>query len=203
MKKIIILLLLVTNAFLFSNSMEEAISQANEFANAGKLEEAAAVLEEANKENPNNPDILVELGNVYSKQAGSTSNFLKAGKLSGKAFSMMDRALVIDPAHINAHLYRGILGANVPAFLGKLQQAEGDLLAEPDRPGDDRADEHGQHRPADRAPEGPSGEGQHAQLAPSVGGVLADALSAGPVAHPLEEGRRVGQQIVQQREPQQ
>jgi tetratricopeptide (TPR) repeat protein len=127
MKKIIIFLLLVASVGLFSDTIEEVISQAKELATAGELEEAAETLEKAKLENPNNPDILVELGNVYSKQAGSTSNFLKAGKLSGQAFSMMDKALVIDPAHINAHLYRGILSVNVPKFMGKLKQGIKDL----------------------------------------------------------------------------
>ncbi|MFC1898086.1 DUF2271 domain-containing protein [Candidatus Cloacimonadota bacterium] len=128
MKKIIFVLLMITSVCLFGESIEESITRSNELANAGELEEAVEILETANIDNPNNPDILTELGNLYSKQAGSTSNFLKAGKLSGQAFSMMDKAIKIDPAHINAHLYRGILGANVPAFMGKLQQAEADLL---------------------------------------------------------------------------
>jgi tetratricopeptide (TPR) repeat protein len=128
MKKIIIFLLLAACVGLFSDSINEVISQAKELANSGELDEAAETLEKTNLENPNNPDILVELGNVYSKQAGSTSNFLKAGKLSGQAFSTLDKALEIDPAHINGHLYRGILGASVPAFMGKLQQAEADFM---------------------------------------------------------------------------
>lgn len=128
MKKITVVLLFVSYLCLFGDSIEKIISQAEELANADKLAEAVNLMKKTNTENPNNPDILVELGNLYSKQAGSTTNFLDAGKLSGQAFSMMDKALEINPAHINGHLYRGILGANVPTFMGKLQQAEVDLL---------------------------------------------------------------------------
>ncbi len=116
----------LVNTLIYAETVNEAITKAKSEIQKGQLESATKIMAKAVKDNPNSSDAEAEYGICLSQLAGK-SNFLKAGMLSQKAFSHLNKALNLNPNNVNARLYRGILGVNVPKFMGKLSQAISDL----------------------------------------------------------------------------
>lgn len=125
MKKVLIIFCSLC-ALLYAQSVEEVIKQADECMSQGEYTAAAELLEKSIEANPNSADLLAQYGICLSKQAGSAS-MMKAGMLSEQAFKQFDAALKIEPRHMKATLYRGILSIQVPSFMGKLHQGIKDL----------------------------------------------------------------------------
>ena len=125
MKKLFLLIIGLCS-LLFAETVEEYMSKSQVAAQSGKLKQAAEIMKSAITEHPQSADAYAQYGLYLSQLAGQAS-FLKAGMLSDKSFKQHDKALEIEPGHMYATLYRGILGVNVPKFMGKLKQAINDL----------------------------------------------------------------------------
>ncbi|MCF7918431.1 MAG: DUF2271 domain-containing protein [Candidatus Cloacimonetes bacterium] len=125
MKKIIILVLCIWAALLVAGIAED-MSSAEAEAAKGNLKEATLLMEKVVAANPGSADALAQYGLYLSQQAGQ-AGMMEAGELTGKAFEQYERALAMEPEHINARLYRGILSVNIPKFFGKLEQGLADL----------------------------------------------------------------------------
>jgi tetratricopeptide (TPR) repeat protein len=125
MKKVLIIVCSLC-ALVYAQSVQEIITQADECMSQGEYTAAAELLQQSIEANPNSADLLALYGICLSKQAGSSS-MMKAGMLSEKAFKQFDAALKIEPQHMKATLYRGILSIQVPSFMGKLHQGIKDL----------------------------------------------------------------------------
>ena len=107
----------------------QLISDAQALANGGKLADAIAILQQAAKDNPQSSDVYAYLGMYTGRSAGQVAakDFMGAGRLSAEAFAYLDKAVALGPENPTAYLYRGIMGVNVPPFLGKLPGAIADL----------------------------------------------------------------------------
>jgi tetratricopeptide (TPR) repeat protein len=133
MKRAIWLLLItvaVASTPAAAKSLEEYRAEATDHQAAGDLAGAVAVMEEAVSEYPDQPDAYAYLGlykSMQSGQAADKGDFMAAGSLSQESVAMLNKALELDPAHTEAHLYRGILGVNLPEFMGALDQGIDDL----------------------------------------------------------------------------
>ncbi len=129
MKKILIVLFMVMIISLFgeTRTVQEYIEEASQLEKKGQLKEAAEIMERANEIYPEQSEIYAEWGILVGKQAGNAKDFLKAGEFSFQSFQLLDKAITLEPANINARLYRGIMGANVPDFMRKLDQSVQDF----------------------------------------------------------------------------
>ena len=125
MKKLFFIIIGLSS-LLFAKTLEEYISKSEVAAQSGNLKQATEIIKTAIAEYPQSADAHAQYGLYLSQLAGQAS-FLKAGMLSDKSFKQCDKALEIEPEHLYATLYRGILGVNVPTFMGKLKQAIKDL----------------------------------------------------------------------------
>ena len=131
MKKLLFLIIGLSS-LLFAETVEEYISNSQVAVQSGDLKQAVEIMKSAITEHPQSADAYAQYG-LYLSQLAGQSGFLKAGMLSDKSFKQFDKALEIEPEHMYATLYRGILGVNVPKFMGKLKQAMNDLKFIQDR----------------------------------------------------------------------
>ena len=124
---IITLIVFSINQISFSQTMEEYIQKAESYNQSGNLEEATKVMEEAIQKYPDNSTAYSYLGLYQGMQAGQTQNYMEAGRLTGTAYEMLDKAVSLDPNNPITRFHRGLMGVKVPAFFNKLDQGIQDL----------------------------------------------------------------------------
>ena len=127
LKCFIILSIIFFNVNSQAKPLKEYIEKAKTNQNSGKIEEAVNIMGKALEEYPVCSGSYAYLGFYTAIQAGETKNFIKAGQLIGKSFELLDTAVSLDSFNIIARLHRGIIGIEVPSFLGKLDNAINDL----------------------------------------------------------------------------
>ncbi len=108
-------------------TVDEYIKKANNFQNSGELDQAVKTMKEATEKYPNSADAYSYLGLYTGMQAGKTKDFMEAGRLVGTSFEMLDKAVSLDPNNPLPRFHRGLMGVNIPEFLGKLDQGINDL----------------------------------------------------------------------------
>jgi len=126
-KCLIVLSLAVCTSIAQSQTIEEYIKKAENYQESNKLEEAVQMMEEAVKKFPDNSTTYSYLGLFTGMQAGRTSDFMEAGQLVQKSFELLNKAVSLDSDNPFARYHRGIMGINVPEFLGKLDIGVRDL----------------------------------------------------------------------------
>lgn len=124
-----LLCVLALAASCLAKPLDNYIAEATKLQQAGDLIQALAVLEAADKEYPASADVYAFKGLYTGMKAGTTQNIMEAGQLAGEAFTLLDRAVAIDPLNVNARFHRGIMGVRVPQFMGRLDGALEDLEA--------------------------------------------------------------------------
>lgn len=127
LKCIIIFFLLISYSAIFSQTIDEYIKKAESYNQAGDLEQAAVVMEQAVQKYPDNSTAYSYLGLYRGTQAGSTQNYMEAGRLIGIGYDMLNKAVALDPENPIARFHRGLLSVNVPPFMGKLEEGIQDL----------------------------------------------------------------------------
>lgn len=110
-----------------AESLKEYIEEAKSNQNSGKIAEAVKIMEKAIEKYPDNSSAYAYLGLYTALQAGETKDMAEAGQLAFKSFGQLDKAVSLDSLNPIARLHRGIVGINVPEFLGKLDDAVKDL----------------------------------------------------------------------------
>ena len=106
---------------------DEYIKKANQLNKAGELDQAIKTMSDATKKYPNNAKTHSYLGLFTGMKAGKTKDFMEAGRLIMDAYVMLDKAVSLDPNHPIPRFHRGLMGVNIPEFLGKLDQGINDL----------------------------------------------------------------------------
>ncbi|MFO7891938.1 MAG: tetratricopeptide repeat protein [bacterium] len=124
---LIFFMLLFAIQFVSGQSVDEFIEKAGTLYQSGNLEEAVQLMEEAREKFPENSTVYSYVGFYRGMQAGKTQNFMEAGELIGTAYEHMNKAVELDPDNPIARFHRGVMGVNVPVFLGKLDQGIQDL----------------------------------------------------------------------------
>jgi tetratricopeptide (TPR) repeat protein len=127
LKGILVLVLVFSYQTGFSQTLDEYIKKAEKFNQADDLEQAATVMEEAIQKYPDNSTAYSYLGLYRGAQAGTTENYMEAGRLVEVGYDMLNKAVALDPNNPIARLNRGILSVNVPPFFGKLDEGIQDL----------------------------------------------------------------------------
>lgn len=122
-----ICLLLCFAAAAATGDAETRIAEAKTLADGGDLAGAVALLEEAMEAHPKDSGVAAYLGLYTGMSAGRTADYMEAGRLSVRAFELLDTAVKLDPGNPDAYLFRGILGVNVPEFMGKMEGGMQDL----------------------------------------------------------------------------
>jgi tetratricopeptide (TPR) repeat protein len=128
---LMLLAIVLTSTPAAAKELEEYITESTGLQEGGDLKQAVAVMEQAIAEFPDSPDAYAYFGLYRLMQSGEASDagdFMGAGTLSQESVTMLDKAIELDPEHINAHLYRGILGVNMPEFMGMLDRGIEDLV---------------------------------------------------------------------------
>jgi len=124
---LILSMLLCAIQFVSGQSVDAFIEKAGTLYQSGNLEEAVKVMEEAKEQFSENSTVYSYMGFYKGMQAGNTQNFMEAGELIGTAYEHLDKAVELDLDNPIARFHRGVMGVNVPVFLGKLDQGIKDL----------------------------------------------------------------------------
>lgn len=123
----IIFILVFSSGILKSQTLDEYIKKAGDFQKSYELDKAVNIMSEAVKKYPKKADAYSYLGLYIGMQAGTTKDFMEAGKKINKSFEMFDKAVLLDPKNPTARFHRGLMGVNIPEFLGKLDSGIKDL----------------------------------------------------------------------------
>jgi tetratricopeptide (TPR) repeat protein len=110
-----------------AKTVDDYVAEAEQYKDAGELAKAIAIMTEATSSFPDDARGHAYLGLYKGMQAGQTENYMEAGQLVSESFADLNKALEIDPAHLEGHLFRGIMGVSVPEFFGVLDQGIADL----------------------------------------------------------------------------
>jgi len=124
---IIVLLLTIHPGYIAAGDIGEYIRRAEKHRADGRLDDALSLMEQANREHPDNSTLISYLGLYTGMSAGNTTDFAEAGRLANLSFQLLDRAVSLDPDNPDALMNRGIIYINVPEFLGKLDKGIEDL----------------------------------------------------------------------------
>ncbi len=108
-------------------TLDKYINKAEQFQKSGNLEQSVKTLEEATTHYPDSASSFAYLGLYLGIMAGQTQDFMKAGSLIERAFNMLDKSVSLDSTSIVARFHRGLLGIQIPEFLGKLEPSIKDL----------------------------------------------------------------------------
>ncbi|MBN1884790.1 MAG: DUF2271 domain-containing protein [Candidatus Krumholzibacteriota bacterium] len=103
------------------------IAEAQHLVEGGKRAEAVTLLTEAVAEHPEHSNLYAFLGLYTGMGAGETQDYMEAGRLMMLSFEQLDTSIELDPANPRGYLYRGIMGINVPEFLGRFDAGIADL----------------------------------------------------------------------------
>jgi tetratricopeptide (TPR) repeat protein len=121
------LLLIGTANFGTAKTLEEFISEAEGYKDAGQYDKAISTMEQAVQEYPKHTDAHAQLGVMLGEKAQRTRDYMEMSEIVTRAFSAWNRALEIDPKNFTARFYRGAWGVSVPKFAGQLDEAIKDL----------------------------------------------------------------------------
>ena len=124
---LIVLAITGTVSLAQDKTLEQYIEEAENYQKSDKPDQAAKVMEEAVGKYQDNSTAHSYFGFYLGMQAGRTTDFMEAGRLVGKSFEMLDKAVSLDPQNPIARYHRGLLGVNVPKFLGKMKTGIQDL----------------------------------------------------------------------------
>ena len=95
----------------------------NQLSKLGRTKELIALFEERANQHPNDPAMQVELGGAYLRMLQEVGQGPLAGVWAGRADGAFNRALEIDPLHVEARLTKAISLSFWPPILGKQGEA--------------------------------------------------------------------------------
>jgi tetratricopeptide (TPR) repeat protein len=113
-----------------AKTVDEYIAEAGALREGGNATAASELLKEAAEAYPEDALVQANLGLVTGALAGEAAdagNFPEAGNLLTDAFVYLDKGVELDPDNPTARFYRGMMGVNIPAVFGKLNQSLDDL----------------------------------------------------------------------------
>lgn len=99
------------------------LEQSDSLDQQGNLNQAVEMMREAVEKFPDQSDAYAFLGIYLGKSAGQSTGQQNQAALAFESFEMLDKAVELDSQNVNARFFRGIMGINVPPFMGKLDQA--------------------------------------------------------------------------------
>ncbi|MCK4940955.1 DUF2271 domain-containing protein, partial [candidate division WOR-3 bacterium] len=97
------------------------------YKDTGQFDKAISTMEQAVEEHPENTDAYAQLGIMLGEKAQRTRDYMEIFDIVTRAFSMWDKALVLDPNNFTARFYRGAWAVNMPKFVGQLDKGINDF----------------------------------------------------------------------------
>jgi tetratricopeptide (TPR) repeat protein len=94
-----------------------------QIARAGRTRELVALFEQRAERDPYDPALQVELGSAYLRMVQEVGQGPLAGQWAGRADEAFDRALELDPEHVEARLNKAIALSFWPPIFGKQADA--------------------------------------------------------------------------------
>ncbi len=122
-----VVILIASSVSAHGKTLNEYIIEAEGHKESDNIERATIVMEEAVENYPDSSDAYAYLGLYKGMLAGETQNFMEAGRLVNESFSILDHAVSLDSLNPLALFFRGLMGVNVPEFLGRLDMGINDL----------------------------------------------------------------------------
>jgi tetratricopeptide (TPR) repeat protein len=122
----LILIALPATAIL-AREAADYIEEARELQNQGDIAGAYELMQAAAKEHPDDSNVNAYLGLFAGMMAGRTNDYMEAGRLVTESFEVLDKAVTLDHDNVLARYFRGIMGVNVPDFMGKRDAGIRDL----------------------------------------------------------------------------
>ncbi|KPK67788.1 hypothetical protein AMJ87_12850 [candidate division WOR_3 bacterium SM23_60] len=113
--------------FAYAKTVEEYINEAANFQQQDRIDKAIETMEQAVEEHQESSAAYFHLGNYIGLLAQRAPDYGEVFFGFEHAFRMWDKALELDPYNFEARFTRGAYGVNMPAFVGRLEQAIGDL----------------------------------------------------------------------------
>ena len=113
-----------------AKTVDEYVAEAEALREGGNAAGASELLKEAAAAYPEDALVQANMGlvtGVLAGEAADAGNFPEAGNLLTEAFVYLDKGVELDPDNATARFYRGMMGVNIPAVFGKLNQSLDDL----------------------------------------------------------------------------
>lgn len=111
----------------FAREAEDYINEARELQQADDIAKAMEVMQAAVAEHPDDSNVSAYLGLYTGMMAGSTQDYMEAGRLVTESFERLDHAVALDYENILARYFRGLMATAVPEFFGKREEGIRDL----------------------------------------------------------------------------
>lgn len=124
---VFVVMVMFSSGIVLGQNLDEYIKKAKDFQESGDLDQAVKIMSEATKKYPDNAVAYSYLGLYTGMQAGKTKDFIEAGRLVNKSFEMLDKAVALEANNPIPRFHRGLMGVNIPEFLGKLDLGIKDL----------------------------------------------------------------------------
>lgn len=129
MKKLLLgyAIIAISTGFMHAKTVEEYVNEAANFQQQDKIDKAIETMQQAVAEHQESSVAYFHLGNYIGLRAQRTQDYGEIFYAFERAFQMWDKALELDPYNFEARFTRGAYGVNMPAFVGRLEQAVEDL----------------------------------------------------------------------------
>ncbi len=110
-----------------AGDLQADLAEARKLADSGDVAGAIALLERTTAAYAEDSEAFAYLGLYTGISAGQVQGYEEAGRLIMLSFQRLDKAVKLDENNADAWLFRGIMGVNVPGFLGRLDAGISDL----------------------------------------------------------------------------
>jgi len=97
------------------------LAEAETLKTQGKVQDAVVLLKEAVAAYPNEASAHFELAKASGETARNNPDMTAVMEGINTAFAEWEKTMVLDPNHVEAHMYYGIYAVNVPVFFGRLE----------------------------------------------------------------------------------
>ena len=105
----------------------EYLKEARTLAQKGKIEEAIKLMKEAVATDSTDATGWAYLGLFLGQSAGSSQDMMFQATRTSQSFQALDHSLALDSLNVYGLFHRGLMGVQVPSFLGRLDQGIRDL----------------------------------------------------------------------------
>ncbi|MHC4473069.1 MAG: tetratricopeptide repeat protein [Planctomycetota bacterium] len=96
-------------------------------ARAGEYDAAIEKFEALLEKNPDNPDILTQLGRAYLFKTRVVPNMMEQGKLAFTALDRFDAAIEKHPEHLDSRFMRAVTNYSMPKFMNRIESSVKDF----------------------------------------------------------------------------
>jgi tetratricopeptide (TPR) repeat protein len=124
---LIVITLMAVAGFACAKTLQEYVADGESYQKSNDIQMAVTTMQKANQEYPDSATAHAYLGYFLAVQAGQAKDLSAAGRLVQESFVELDKGVSLDSMNVRARFCRGVIGMNVPKFLGKSGNAISDL----------------------------------------------------------------------------